>query len=143
VDSERISFRPSNTPISLLPLRARDKSVPPSSHYKNDPRYLKLWLNYIRFFSDSPRETFAFSLVTISGKALLFYEEFAAWLEGAGRWTQAEEVYELGLEREARPAERLLRKLASSNADLNSDRKTVMNRRHQLYRQCALRWLRR
>jgi checkpoint serine/threonine-protein kinase len=43
----------------------------------------------------------------------LFYEEFAAWLEGAGRWTQAEEVYKLGLEREARPAERLLRKFGA------------------------------
>jgi len=101
------------TPQSqLLPLLERaTKAFLPSSHYKNDPRYLKLWLNYIRFFSDSPRETFAFLARHNIGEGLaLFYEEFAAWLEGAGRWTQAEEVYELGLEREARPAERLLRK---------------------------------
>ena len=31
-------------------------------------------------------------------------------MEGAGRWHQAEEVYKLGLEKEARPAERLMRK---------------------------------
>ena len=31
-------------------------------------------------------------------------------MEGAGRWTQADEVYKLGIEREARPAERLVRK---------------------------------
>ncbi|KAI9875380.1 MAG: hypothetical protein M1830_008540 [Pleopsidium flavum] len=101
------------TPQSqLLPLLERaTKAFLPSSHYKNDPRYLKLWLNYIRFFSDSPRETFAFLARHNIGEGLaLFYEEFAAWLEGAGRWTQAEEVYKLGLEREARPAERLLRK---------------------------------
>lgn len=101
------------TPESqLLPLLERaTKAFLSSSHYKNDPRYLKLWLHYIRLFSDTPRETFAFLARHNIGEGLaLFYEEFAAWLEGAGRWTQAEEVYKLGLEREARPAERLLRK---------------------------------
>ena len=79
--------------------------------YKNDPRYLKLWLNYIRFFSDAPRETFAYLARHSIGEGLaLYYEEFAAWLEGAGRWSQAEEVYKLGMEKEARPSERLLRK---------------------------------
>ena len=103
------------TPQSrLLPLLERaTKAFLVSAHYKNDPRYLKLWLHYIRFFSDSPRETFAFLARHNIGEGLgLFYEEFAAWLEGAERWTQAEEVYKLGIEREARPAERLLRKFS-------------------------------
>ncbi|KZF22435.1 hypothetical protein L228DRAFT_239401 [Xylona heveae TC161] len=101
------------TPQSqLLPLLERaTKAFLASPHYKNDPRYLKLWLHYIRLFSDSPRETFAFLARHGIGESLaLFYEEFAAWLERAGRWTQAEEVFTLGIEREARPAERLLRK---------------------------------
>ena len=101
------------TPQSkLLPLLERaTKSFLTSMHYKNDPRYLKLWLHYIRFFSDSPRETFAFLARHNIGEGLgLFYEEFAAWLESACRWVQAEEVYKLGLEREARPTERLMRK---------------------------------
>jgi checkpoint serine/threonine-protein kinase len=103
------------TPQSqLLPLLERaTKAFLSSSHYKNDPRYLKLWLHYIRFFSDTPRETFAFLARHNIGDGLaLFYEEFAAWLESAGRWAQAEEVYTLGIEREARPQERLLRKFA-------------------------------
>ncbi|ETN46431.1 uncharacterized protein HMPREF1541_00615 [Cyphellophora europaea CBS 101466] len=101
------------TPQSqLLPLLERaTKAFLTSSHYKNDPRYLKLWLHYIRFFSDTPRETFAFLARHSIGDTLgLFYEEFAAWLEGAGRWNQADEVYQLGIEREARPAERLMKK---------------------------------
>ncbi|KAJ5234343.1 uncharacterized protein N7469_003511 [Penicillium citrinum] len=101
------------TPESgLLPLLERaTKSFLSSSHYKNDPRYLKMWLHYIRLFSDAPRETFAFLARHNIGEGLaLFYEEFAAWLEGAGRWNQADEVYRLGMDREARPAERLLRK---------------------------------
>ena len=101
------------TPDSQLrPLLERaTKAFQTASHYKNDPRYLKLWLTYIRFFSDAPRETFAYVARHSIGEGLaLFYEEFAAWLEGAGRWTQADEVYKLGIEREARPTERLVRK---------------------------------
>lgn len=103
------------TPQSqLLPLLERaTKAFLASAHYKNDPRYLKLWLHYIRLFSDAPRETFVFLARHGVGDALaLFYEEFAAWLEAAGRWKQAEEIYALGLQREARPSERLLRKFA-------------------------------
>jgi len=101
------------TPQSrLLPLLERaTKAFQSSSHYKNDPRYLRLWLHYIRLFSDAPREVFVFLARHGIGESLaLYYEEFAAWLENAGRWTQAEEIYKMGLEKEARPAERLLRK---------------------------------
>ncbi|KAL1593932.1 protein kinase [Paraconiothyrium brasiliense] len=102
-----------NTPQSqLCPLLERaTKAFQSSSHYKNDPRYLKLWLHYIHLFSDAPRETFAYlARHDIGDKLALYYEEFAAWLETAGRWTQAEEVYSMGIDKEARPVERLVRK---------------------------------
>ena len=94
-------------------------------HYSNDPRYLRIWLHYIRLQSassdaasasgtgsgGSARETFAFLARRGIGERLaLYYEEFAAWLESCGRWAQAEEIYDLGLEKKARPAERLARK---------------------------------
>ncbi|KAK5714466.1 protein kinase [Elasticomyces elasticus] len=96
----------------LLPLLERaTKSLQSSAHYKNDPRYLKLWLHYINLFCDAPRETFVYLARHGIGESLaLYYEEFAAWLENAGRWSQAEEVYKMGIEKEARPAERLMRK---------------------------------
>ena len=102
-----------STPQSqLLPLLERaTKAFLSSSEYRGDARYLKLWLQYIHLFSETPRETFTFlARHGVGEKLALFYEEFAAWLEGAGRWQQADEVYRLGLEREARPAERLSRK---------------------------------
>jgi len=101
------------TPQSQLHilLERATKSFIGSSQYKNDPRYLKLWLHYIHFFSDSPRETFTYLSRHGIGEGLaLFYEEYATWLEGATRWAQAEEVYKLGIEREARPQPRLIRK---------------------------------
>ncbi|KAI9803817.1 MAG: hypothetical protein M1825_001697 [Sarcosagium campestre] len=96
----------------LLPLLERaTKAFLTSTHYRNDPRYLKLWLHYIRLFSDAPRETFAFLARHNIGETLaLFYEEFAAWLETTDRWAQADEVYRLGVDRQARPVERLMRK---------------------------------
>ncbi|THX09772.1 hypothetical protein D6D13_05918 [Aureobasidium pullulans] len=102
-----------STPQSqLLPLLERaTKAFLSSPQYKNDPRYLKLWLHYIRFFSDAPRETFVFlNRHEIAESLALYYEEFAAWLEQAGRWTQAEEVYEMGIQKGATPVARLTRK---------------------------------
>ena len=97
---------------ALRPLLERaTRAFVASEHYRNDPRYLRLWLHYIRLFADAPREAFAYLARHGLGAGLaLFYEEFAAWLEAAGRWAQAAEVYALGVEREARPAERLMRK---------------------------------
>jgi checkpoint serine/threonine-protein kinase len=81
--------------------------------YKNDPRYLKMWLRYIKLFCDAPRETYAFLARHGIGEGLaLYYEEYAAWLEAQGRWSQAEEVFATGVDKEARPKERLLRKYA-------------------------------
>lgn len=102
-----------STPQSqLLPLLERaTRAFLSSPQYKNDPRYLKLWLHYIRFFSDAPRETFVFlNRQGIAESLALYYEEFAAWLEQASRWTQAEEVYNMGIEKGAAPVARLTRK---------------------------------
>lgn len=102
-----------STPQSqLLPLLERaTKAFQASPIYKNDARYLRMWLHYIRLFSDAPREVFVFLARQGIGEGLaLYYEEFAAWLENAGRWSQAEEIYKMGIEKEARPGERLMRK---------------------------------
>lgn len=101
------------TPASQLHtvLERATKAFISSPQYKSDPRYLKLWLHYIAFFTDAPRENFIFLARHGIGETLaLFYEEYAAWLESTGRWSQAEEVYKLGIEREARPQPRLIRK---------------------------------
>lgn len=106
----------------LLPLLERaTKAFIGSKDYKNDPRYLKLWLLYIRLFSDSPRETFVYlSRHAVGENLALYYEEFAAWLEGAGRWTQAEEIYTLGIDKAARPTERLARRYREFEARLQA-----------------------
>lgn len=104
----------------LLPLLERaTKTFLASEHYKNDSRYLKLWLFYIQLFAEVPRETFVYLARHSVGESLaLYYEEFAAWLESAGRWSQAEEIYRLGIDKAARPTERLARKYREFEARL-------------------------
>ncbi|KAM7194748.1 hypothetical protein V8F33_007126 [Rhypophila sp. PSN 637] len=107
---------PAQSKLDVLLERATRAFVS-SAQYKNDPRYLRLWLHYINWFSDSPRETFVFLSRHGIGETLaLFYEEYAGWLEGAGRWGQAEEVYKLGIEKGARPTSRLVRKFGEFEA---------------------------
>ncbi|ORY84306.1 hypothetical protein BCR37DRAFT_412764 [Protomyces lactucae-debilis] len=89
-----------------------------SAHYANDPRYLKLWIEYARF-SDDPRELFCFLARNEIGQQLAtFYEEYAAWLETMGRKGQADEVYQMGLMAGARPVSRLRRKFDEFSARL-------------------------
>lgn len=79
--------------------------------YKNDPRYLKMWVHYIQNYSDAPREHFAYLARHDIGQRLaLFYEEFASYLESIDRRNQAGEIYRSGIENNARPVDRLVRK---------------------------------
>ncbi|KAK1084601.1 protein kinase, partial [Friedmanniomyces endolithicus] len=67
---------PQTRQTQLLPLLERaTKSLQSSSHYKNDPRYLKLWLHYIRLLSDAPRETFVYLARHGIGEGLALYYE--------------------------------------------------------------------
>lgn len=78
-----------------------------SSFYKNDPRYLAVWLKYAKY-SDNPRDIFVYLLRKDIGRDLaMFYEEYANFLEINNFFTQADEVYQEGLIRQARPHTRL------------------------------------
>lgn len=79
------------------------------SYYKNDVRYLNVWLSYAGF-SDLPKDIFVYLAKKEIGLQLaLYYEEFAKYLELRSQLADAKEVYEVGIEREARPLARLRR----------------------------------
>jgi checkpoint serine/threonine-protein kinase len=80
--------------------------------YKSDPRYLRVWLAYSTY-SDAPLDIFVFLQRNQIGLDLaLYYEEYAAVLERINRKRKADEVFQMGLLREARPMERLKKKYA-------------------------------
>ncbi|CAH2355243.1 checkpoint serine/threonine-protein kinase Bub1p [[Candida] railenensis] len=100
----------SNAVSGLLSLLERCTSeFRDTAHYKNDPRYLKLWLEY-KDYSDSPRDIFIYLAKKEIGRLLaLYYEQFAEYLEANGDWEDAKEIYEVGIGLEARPIKRLQR----------------------------------
>lgn len=77
------------------------------SLYKNDPRYLRVWLEYIEYH-DTPREAYIYLATKKIGIELsLFYEEFARHLELTGKFADAYGVYEIGTDHRAYPYTRL------------------------------------
>ena len=78
-------------------------------HYKNDPRYLRIWLEYTKY-SDSPRDIFVYlSKKDIGSQLAMYYEHFATYLHSNGNWEDAEEVFKIGIENKACPLVRLQR----------------------------------
>ena len=79
-------------------------------HYKQDPRYLGVWMRYI-IYSKAPREMFSYLARKQIGCTLAtFYEEYANHLEQTGFRRQAKQVFEAGINAQARPIDRLRRK---------------------------------
>ncbi|KAH9178210.1 hypothetical protein EDB89DRAFT_1154819 [Lactarius sanguifluus] len=80
------------------------------SSYKGDLRYLKLWTLYASLV-DKPSVVFKFILTNGIGTVYaLLFEEYALALERDSRHPAADEVYRAGIQRKARPIERLKKK---------------------------------
>lgn len=99
-----------NSESGLVPLLERCTSCfRDVSHYKNDPRYLKVWLEYAKY-SDSPRDIFVYlSKKGIGNQLAIYYEQFATYLHNHGNWHDADQIFKLGIENNARPLSRLQR----------------------------------
>ncbi|KAK7678320.1 hypothetical protein QCA50_018668 [Cerrena zonata] len=75
--------------------------------WKDDLRYLKLWVLYASYV-EKPAIIYKFCVVNEIGTShALLYEEFAIALERAGRKSEADDTYLLGIARKAAPIERL------------------------------------
>ncbi|CCH45142.1 putative serine/threonine-protein kinase [Wickerhamomyces ciferrii] len=78
--------------------------------YKNDARYLNVWLTYAKY-SENPRDIFIYlARKEIGTNLALYYEEYANYLELNKRIFQAGKVYEEGVRFKARPLARLERR---------------------------------
>lgn len=85
--------------------------------YKNDPRFLKVWIWYVNLFLSSnfreSENTFTYMFKKGIGiKLTLFYEEFSKLLLNARFFLEAKIMLELGTENNCRPYSRLLRSLS-------------------------------
>ncbi|KAI9480842.1 MAG: Mad3/BUB1 homology region 1-domain-containing protein [Benjaminiella poitrasii] len=80
--------------------------------YKNDSRYLKIWLEYAELISD-PKDIFLHLIRHgVCQSLALFYEEYSAYYEKLNKIDEATQVFELGIEQRAEPLKRLERNFA-------------------------------
>ncbi|WFD23581.1 non-specific serine/threonine protein kinase [Malassezia equina] len=95
----------------IVPLLERaTRTFRASEQYRNDSRYLRLWILYAQH-TDVPRDVFQFLLANEMGTNLAsLYEELANVLESDGAFDEADETYKLGIARRASPLDRLKRR---------------------------------
>ncbi|KAJ1563058.1 hypothetical protein HK405_003170 [Cladochytrium tenue] len=94
--------------------------------YKNDLRFVKVWLRVARS-GKVPEDVFKYlSVNEIGTQTALFYEEYAELLESLGRFKEAEEVYDRGVRRKAAPLERLARKHAAFQKRMATGRRAAL-----------------
>jgi hypothetical protein len=89
-----------------------------SPQYKNDERYLDVWLKYADKCND-PTDIFTFLEANGIGVAFAkFYIAWASFLELKGNTEKAEKVYDLGIGRSAQPLDKLKRRQRAFHARL-------------------------
>ncbi|KNC97599.1 BUB protein kinase [Spizellomyces punctatus DAOM BR117] len=98
---------PSGHPDFGLVLEATVRKFKRDERYKNDPRYLWMWLRVARQAQD-PVQVFKYlSVNEIGGELAAYYEEYAQLMVAMKRFDEAGEILLLGIHRSARPLERL------------------------------------
>ncbi|KAJ2465971.1 protein kinase [Coemansia sp. RSA 2322] len=79
--------------------------------YRNDARYVKMWIWYTGLINEGQDAVFQFLLANKIGDSLaILYEEYAKALESLSKVRKADEVYQLGIARKAQPLARLQRR---------------------------------
>ncbi|GMM37327.1 protein kinase [Saccharomycopsis crataegensis] len=100
------------------------------SIYKNDPRYMRIWVLYAKYSENSINVFVFLHRKEIGNMLSLYYEEYAKVLESQNRFDQANQVFQKGLLNEAKPVRRLQNKYNefrqrmishSQNPDENQD----------------------
>lgn len=83
-----------------------------STQYRNDVRYLRMWILYARNV-DCPSDVYNYLLANEIGTNLAsLYEELALVYEGQENFEKSDETYRMGVHRSAQPIDRLKRRYA-------------------------------
>ena len=106
------TFTSGGRETEVLPPRALHPRASRGARYRDDVRYLRIWVKYADCCKE-PHDIFKFLQVNDVGQRhTLFYEAYAAFLEIRGAFKQAGEVYDRGILMRAEPTQRLKEKLA-------------------------------
>ncbi|KAF7732872.1 hypothetical protein EC973_000148 [Apophysomyces ossiformis] len=80
-----------------------------SERYRTDLRYLNVWMQYAKHVEE-PKEIYLLLMQKGIGQKLArFYEEYADYYERRGKYEEAKQVYDYGIQNNAEPLKRLER----------------------------------
>ncbi|KAF6256972.1 Mad3/BUB1 homology region 1-domain-containing protein [Scenedesmus sp. NREL 46B-D3] len=94
-------------------LEAATRSLSSTDRYNSDVRLLRIWVQYADCLPDPSDVFMHLAKRNIGRDHALLYEAYATYLELKGNFQQAELVYQDGINRLAKPVERLKQKLAA------------------------------
>ncbi|KAI8636748.1 Mad3/BUB1 homology region 1-domain-containing protein [Parasitella parasitica] len=102
------------------------------ARYKADPRYLKIWLEYVKH-SEHQKNVFLYLMEHGIGQSLaLFYEEYAAYFERLNKVDEATEIFKAGIAKEAVPLKRLKQSYESFKARAQERQQRGLLRKQQM-----------
>ncbi|KAJ3322559.1 protein kinase [Boothiomyces sp. JEL0866] len=83
--------------------------LPDNIRYKNDSRYVDLWMDVVRKQPDAG-EAFKYLAVNQIGTGLaIYYLEYARYYESGNDYDRADELYRLGISRKAHPVDEIVK----------------------------------
>ncbi|KAG0179645.1 hypothetical protein DFQ28_002519 [Apophysomyces sp. BC1034] len=101
-----------------------------SERYKSDPRYLNVWIQYTRHVEE-PKEIYLLLMQKGIGQKLTrYYEEYADYYERRGKYEEAKQVYDYGIQCNAEPLRRLERNRQRFTARMEQRRKLGISTTH-------------
>lgn len=83
------------------------EAIQSSEKYLNDPRYLEIWIKYASISSVSLEIYKALDSKGIGSGLAAYYESYAWELEKVGNYKRADSIYQLGIQRLAKPLDQL------------------------------------
>lgn len=83
------------------------EAIQSSEKYLNDPRYLEIWIKYASISSVSLEIYKALDSKGIGSGLSAYYESYAWELEKVGNYKRADAIYQLGIQRLAKPLDQL------------------------------------
>ncbi|CAL4097009.1 unnamed protein product, partial [Meganyctiphanes norvegica] len=83
------------------------EAIQSSQQYLNDPRYLEIWIKYASISSVSLEIYQALDSKGIGSGLAAYYESYAWELEKVGNYKRADALYQLGIDRLAKPIDQL------------------------------------
>lgn len=124
-------YYPAGSPHSVRAIEEPCRKYAKEERYRDDLRLLRLWILYIELRRDKLDVFNYMKRKRIGETWTLLYEAWAAALEAARKYPEAQEVYIMGVNLKATPLERLVQRESEFHSRMNGRNKRDESRKQQ------------